>query len=53
MVKICEAEAYLRSQIPAYSLDVIDIEGVWEVFKSFGREHIDGADEVELWVECS
>lgn len=52
MVKICEAEAYLKNKIANFCLDTIDIKKIWEIFKSFGREPVEGEDEIALRFEC-
>ncbi len=48
MTTVAEAESYLKNKIG----DSNDIEKVWEVFKSFGREPVEGEDEVALLFQC-
>jgi hypothetical protein len=49
MIKVGEAESYLKKKIGD---NTSDIAKVWEVFKSFAREPIEGEDEVALLFQC-
>ncbi|WP_108671826.1 hypothetical protein [Peribacillus acanthi] len=49
MLSINEAESYLKNKI---SKNMTDIMKVWEVFKAFGKEQVEGEDEIALLFQC-
>lgn len=48
MVKVEQAESYLKNKIG----DSSDIAKVWDEFKSFGKELVEGEDEIALNFQC-
>lgn len=48
MIKVEQAESYLKSKIG----DSSDIEKVWDEFKAFGKELVEGEDEIALIFQC-
>ncbi|WP_373229626.1 hypothetical protein [Cohnella sp.] len=48
MVKVEQAESYLKNKIG----DSSDIAKVWEEFKAFGKEPVEGEDEIALLFQC-
>lgn len=48
VINVQEAEEYLKSKIGNSD----DITTVWEVFKAFGKEPIEGEDEIALLFQC-
>lgn len=49
MIKLKDAESYLKDKIGENSSDIAK---VWEVFKSFGREQVEGEEEIALLFQC-
>jgi hypothetical protein len=49
MIKVSDAESYLKDKIGDKTNDVVE---VWEIFKSFCREPVEGEDEVALLFQC-
>ncbi|WP_078410710.1 hypothetical protein [Priestia abyssalis] len=49
MIKLRDAENYLKNKIGENSSDITK---VWEAFKSFGREHVEGEEEIALLFQC-
>lgn len=48
MITVKNAESYLKNKIG----DITKIDKVWDAFKSFGREPVQGEDEVALLFQC-
>ena len=49
MITVKNAESYLKDKI---GYDTDDIEKVWETFKSFCKESVEGEEEKEILFEC-
>ncbi|WP_078410749.1 hypothetical protein [Priestia abyssalis] len=49
MIKLGDTENYLKNKIAENSSDITK---VWEAFKSFGREHVEGEEEIALLFQC-
>lgn len=49
MINYKNAEKYLKDLI---NKDLPDVKNVWEIFKSFGREQVEGEEEVALLFQC-
>ena len=49
VISVNEAESYLKNKI---SENTKDIMKVWEVFKAFGKEPVEGEDEIALLFQC-
>lgn len=49
MISVKEVESYLKNKI---SENTKDMTKVWEVFKAFGREPVEGEDEIALLFQC-
>ncbi|QKE76129.1 hypothetical protein HPK19_25355 (plasmid) [Arthrobacter citreus] len=49
MINYRDAESYLKDKIAENSSD---IDKVWDVFKSFGREKVEGEDRITLMFLC-
>ncbi|KXH86076.1 hypothetical protein [Sporosarcina sp. HYO08] len=49
MIKGNEVESFLENRI---GRNTNDLAKVWEVFKSFGKEQIDGGEETALLFQC-
>ncbi|ANE45739.1 hypothetical protein SY83_04860 [Paenibacillus swuensis] len=49
MVTVKDAEQYLRKQIGEHT---DDIQFIWEAFKAFGKQPVEGEEEIALLVEC-
>lgn len=48
MITVKNAESYLKNKIG----DITKIDKVWDAFKSFGKEPVQGEEEVVLLFEC-
>jgi hypothetical protein len=48
-MKFEEAESYLKNKIDENPTDIVQ---VWEEFKAFGKEKMDGEDEAALLFQC-
>lgn len=49
MITVNNAERYLKDKIGE---NTIDITKVWEVYKSFAKEHVEGEEETVLLFQC-
>ncbi|MFP3918206.1 hypothetical protein U5N28_10380, partial [Lysinibacillus telephonicus] len=49
MITVRNAESYLRNLI---SKDTDDIKNVWETFKAFCKEQVEGEEEKEILFQC-
>jgi len=49
MITVKNAESHFKNMIGE---NTYDIEKVWETFKSFCREDVDGEDDKEILFEC-
>ncbi|MGB3261252.1 hypothetical protein [Paenisporosarcina sp.] len=49
MITVNNAEIYLKDKIGENSNDIIK---VWEEFKSFGKQPVEGEDEIALLFQC-
>jgi hypothetical protein len=49
MIKVSDAESYLKHKIGDKTNNVVE---VWEIFKSFCREPVEGEDEFALLFQC-
>jgi hypothetical protein len=49
VISVNETESYLKNKI---SENTKDIMKVWEVFKAFGKEQVEGEDEIALLFQC-
>lgn len=49
MINLRDTENYLKNKIGENSSDITK---VWEAFKSFGREHVEGEEEIALLFQC-
>ncbi|WP_251028817.1 hypothetical protein [Bacillus sp. ISL-18] len=49
MITVKNAESYLKDKIGE---DVNDIKKVWDIFKGFCKEPVDGEDDKEILFQC-
>ena len=49
MITVKNAESYLKNMI---GKDINDIQKVWEIFKVFCRESVEGEEEKEILFQC-